>query len=182
MLEGCRIRGSVAVSRDVAADVTINDYAPCEPDTAHPGALDPVPVSSPKEHSLNLKAGTRLVLDLTCASHDPAAFPDPETVRLDRPLDSYVHYGWGPHRCLGMETSRVMTTAIFKVVVGLKGLARAPAPRGGLKSLPLQVWSGQVRADEGAGEKVWSGLRAYMTPDQSSYWPIPTTMRVRFEE
>jgi len=182
MLEGSRLRGTVALYRDVAADVTIRDYAPCEPDPAHPGVLDPVPISEPKEYTLHLTAGTRLVLDLTCASHDPAAFPDPETVRLDRPLESYVHYGWGSHRCLGMETSRVMMTAIFKAVVGLKGLARAPAPRGELKSVPVKVWSGQVRRDEGAGEQAWSGLRAYMTPDQSSYWPIPTTMRVRFEE
>lgn len=32
----------------------------------------------------------------------------------------------------------------------------------------------------GGGDE-WTGLRVYMTPDQSAYSPVPTTMRVRWD-
>jgi linoleate 10R-lipoxygenase len=31
------------------------------------------------------------------ASNDPARFPEPDQVKLDRPLDDYINYGTGPH-------------------------------------------------------------------------------------
>ncbi|KAK0649837.1 linoleate diol synthase [Cercophora newfieldiana] len=158
MLEGSRLRGAVVLYRDVVADQTVSDYAPAK---------------------VELKAGTRVLLDLTTASHDPEAFPDPESVRLDRPLDGYIHYGFGPHRCLEMEMSRVVLTEIFKNIVRLQGLKRADGPRGVMKSFPAARWNGQVGRSE---EEDWTGLRSYMTPDQKSYWPMPTTMRVRYEQ
>ncbi|KAK1757044.1 heme peroxidase [Echria macrotheca] len=181
MLEGSRLRGTVALYRDLATDQTITDHAPCQPNPAFPDFLEPLPktTTSVEPKTFTLKAGTRVFVDLTTASHDPAAFPDPETVKLDRPLESYVHYGWGPHQCLGKEASRVMMTAIFKGVVGRKGLRRVDGPRGQLKSFPADVWGGQVGRNQGPHE--WTGLRAYMTPDEKSYWPLPTTMRVRYE-
>ena len=179
MLEGARLRGTVAVYRDVATDQTIMDYVPCKPDPNDPTLLGANPVNDPKTSTLNLKQGTRVIVDLTTVSHDPAIFPDPEQVKLDRSLDSYMHYGWGPHQCLGMEISRVVMTAMFKAVVGLKGLKKVDGPRGELKSFPASVWSGQV-GREAVHE--WSGLRAYMTADQSSYWPMPTTLKVRYDD
>lgn len=179
MLEGSRLRGAVALYRDLASDQTITDYAPCKPDPKDPTFLNPIPVENPEPKTFTLKAGTRISVDLTSASHDPAAFPDPETVKLDRPLESYVHYGSGPHRCLGEEMSRVMMTTIFKAVVGLKGLRRVEGPRGQLKNFPASHWNGQVGR---VGAHDWSGLRVYMTADQRSYWPIPTTLAVRYDD
>ncbi|KAF8856230.1 linoleate diol synthase [Acephala macrosclerotiorum] len=119
------------------------------------------------------------------ASQDPTIFPSPSTVRLDRPLESYIHYGWGPHQCLGMEASRAALTAMFKSIVGLKGLRRAPGPRGCVKSMPAKLWSGQVGnavgGDEGQDENGLEGLKVYMTADQSSFSPLPSTMRVRWD-
>ncbi|KAK3321688.1 linoleate diol synthase precursor [Apodospora peruviana] len=179
MLEGSRLRGTVALYRELVTDQTITDYAPCQPNPSSP--TEPIPVSDAEVKTFTLKAGSRVFIDLTTASHDPAGFPDPEKVRLDRPLDSYVHYGWGPHQCLGMDVSRVIMTAIFKTVVGRKGLRRAGGARGELKSFPAAVWAGQVgRGDGEHGGHEWSGLKAYMTPDERSYWPLPTTMKVRY--
>jgi len=177
MLEGSRIRGMVALYRHVAIDQTVTHYVPCQWDPA--GGLDPIPVDNPERKTVELKAGTRVVLDLTTASHDPASFPDPETVRLDRPLQSYIHYGFGPHRCLGMEISRVALTEIFKAIMRLHGLRRVDGPRGEMKCLPAARWAGQVGR---AGEREWTGLKAYMTPDERSLWPMPTTLRVRYED
>ncbi|KAK4446230.1 heme peroxidase [Podospora aff. communis PSN243] len=175
MLEGSRLRGTVALYRDVAADQTVSDYAPCKwnPD----GGVDPIP-ADPEPEKVGLKAGTRILLDLTTASHDPVAFPEPEKVKLDRPLDSCIHYGFGPHRCLGMEISRVVLTEIFKGIVRLPGLRRADGPRGEMRSFSPAPWSGQAGK---LGDQCWTGLKVYMTPDEKSYWPMPTTMRVRYE-
>ncbi len=180
MLEGCRLRLTVRVYRDLAKDQTITDYPPCIRDDSKQDSRTPIPNYDTKgsTETLTLPAGTRLLLDFTTASHDPAAFPDPEKVKLDRPIDSYMHYGWGRHQCLGLEASRVVLTAMFKSVVGLKGLRRADGPRGQLKSFPVSVWAGQTGR---GGPGPWSGLRVYMTPDQSSYWPIPATMKIRWD-
>ncbi|KAK3374288.1 linoleate diol synthase precursor [Lasiosphaeria ovina] len=185
MLEGSRLRGPAALFCNVETDQTITDYAPCKPDPQDPTLLNPVPNENPEPTTLTLKAGSRVFVDLTAASHDADAFPDPEQVRLDRPLDAYLHYGIGPHQCLGREMSRVMMTAVFKAVVGLPGLRRAGGPRGELKSFPATTWNGQVGRDAAANTakecKEWSGLRAYMTADERAYSPLPTTMRVRYQ-
>ena len=170
----------MAVFRDVANATEIEDFAPVEADPADPSGITPKPVAKPIVKTLNLAAGTRLLLDMGAASHDPSAFPEPETVRLDRPLDSYLHYGWGPHQCLGMELSRVALTAVFKVVVGQNGLQATPGARGTLKSSPANVWCGQANPEK-VKEEGWLGLRAYMTADQSAYWPVPSTMRAQWK-
>ncbi|CZR65226.1 related to Linoleate diol synthase [Phialocephala subalpina] len=213
MLEGCRLRGTVAIYRDLATDQTIADYHPHSPPS---DSSNPNPQPTTKTHVL--KSGTRLLLNLSTASRDPTIFPSSSTVRLDRPLDSYIHYGWGPHQCLGMEASRAALTAMFKSIVGLKGLRRAPGSRGRVKSMPARVWNGQVGNGQVGNGQVGNGqvgngqvgngqvgngqvgnvvvgsgheredrdgelegLRVYMTADQSSYWPLPSTMKVRWD-
>lgn len=98
------------------------------------------------------------------ASHDPKAFPNPEQVVLDRPLDSYIHYGWGPHICLGFGMSKIAMTTMLKTVCKLENLERVPGPQGEIKQVP------------GPG-----GLTKYLTADNSSFFPFPTTMKVRWD-
>ncbi|KAM7213273.1 hem peroxidase [Rhypophila decipiens] len=198
LLEGSRLRGTVALYRETTSNTqTISDYPPCFVNPSAP--LTPTPNPSPAPKKMTLPAGTKVFVDLTSASHDPAAFPDPEKVDLSRPTDSYLHYGLGPHQCLGQETSRVMMLAILKSILAYAGekgngiLRRADGARGELKSFDALgqggTWMGQVgrrghgagEEEEGEGKKVpWSGLRVYMKEDQSGYWPLPSTLRVRF--
>ena len=98
------------------------------------------------------------------ASMDPEAFPEPEKVKLDRPMESYIHYGMGPHVCLGYGISKVAMTAMLKTVGKLDGLRRAPGTQGRIKKIP------------GPG-----GFTKYMTADQASYFPFPTTMKVQWD-
>lgn len=98
------------------------------------------------------------------ASHDPKAFPNPEQIVLDRPLDSYIHYGWGPHICLGFGMSKIAMTTMLKTVCKLDNLRRAPGLQGKVKKVP------------GPG-----GLTKYLTADNSSYFPFPTTMKVQWD-
>lgn len=170
----------MAAYRDLASDRTVTDFSPSVSSPEDASGLNPQPNQDPKPNSYKLKAGSRVLVDLISANHDPAAFPDPEQVKLDRPIESYMHYGWGPHICLGRDISRMGLTSAFKTIVGLKNLRRAPGPRGQMKSFPAQTWNGQVGSERNP-EVGWTGMRMYMTADQSSYWPIPTTMRVRWD-
>lgn len=90
------------------------------------------------------------------ANRDPKVFPNPDEVRLDRPMDAYIHYGVGPHTCLGKDASKVALTAMLRVVGGLQNLRRAPGPQGELKKVPRP-----------------GGFYTYMREDWSSYFPFP---------
>lgn len=164
-------------------DQTVRDFSPSKADPSDPNGLNPLPNTNPGGSGTThkLKAGTRLLLNLTAANHDGTVFPDPETVRLDRPVKDYIHFGWGPHLCLGQDMSIVGLAVVFKRIVGLRNLRRADGARGQLKSFPVSFWGGQV----GEVRKVdvgWTGLRTYMTPDQGSFWPLPSTLRVHWDE
>lgn len=157
-MEGARLRATVGVYRDYQPTNT-----PATPAVLSDGA-----------DTVTVPAGRRVFVDIILASLDPTAFPDPLEVRLDRPLDSYLHYGWGPHQCAGRDVTMVAMTAMFKTVFGLRGLRRAvgSAPGGG--------WYGESQGEmkriPGPG-----GVGVYMTPDQSSYFPFPTTMKVQWD-
>ena len=84
---------------------------------------------------IHIKPGDKVFCSFVGANRDPSLFPNPNEVRTDRPLESYIHYGIGPHKCLGMEASRVGLTAMFKVVMRLQNLRRAPGPQGQLKKV-----------------------------------------------
>lgn len=90
------------------------------------------------------------------AARDPKVFPNPHEVRLDRPLDSYIHYGVGPHTCLGKEASQVALTAMLRVVGGLDNLRRAPGAQGQLKKIPRP-----------------GGFYIYMREDHGGYFVFP---------
>lgn len=157
-MEGARLRATVAIFRDFKP----TDGAPAISITD--GDIEVV-----------VPNNRRVLANLILACRDPLAFPDPDEVNLDRPLDSYIHYGIGPHQCLGNHASIVSMTAMFKVVFGLKNLRRAQgsAPGGG--------WYGE---SQGELKKIPfpHGMTLYMTPDQSSFFPFPTTMKVQWEE
>ena len=56
-----------------------------------------------------MKDGDRVFLSWAAANRDPEVFPDPHSVRLDRPNASdNLAFGMGVHRCLGMELARLM--------------------------------------------------------------------------
>lgn len=65
--------------------------------------------------------------------------------------------------------------ALFKVIVALPGLRRAPGIQGSLKSVPKVSWQGQVGRQTEVEEEIEA---MYMTSDRSSFWPVPTTMNI----
>ena len=86
-------------------------------------------------HDIPVARGDKVFCSFVGAARDPAIFPDPDQVRVDRPLESYIHYGIGDHTCLGKEASMVGLTAMLRTVGKLKNLRRAPGPQGQLKKV-----------------------------------------------
>ena len=95
---------------------------------------------------------------------DPAAFPEPTKVKLDRDMNLYAHFGFGAHRCLGIDLCKAGLSTMLKVVGGLDNLRRAPGPQGKLKKL------------SGPG-----GIAKYMNEDHSGFSPFPTTMKIQWD-
>ncbi|KAI9706373.1 MAG: hypothetical protein M1836_003378 [Candelina mexicana] len=141
-MEAARLASTVGVSRDVASPANVTDNG----------------------RSIPLKPGDRVFVDFITAGSDPSVFPDPKTVRLDRPLDSYIHFGYGSHKCLGSDLSPVALTAMLKTVGRLDGLRRAKGVQGEIKKVPVP-----------------GGFYAYMTEDCSRFFPFPTSLKVQWD-
>lgn len=90
------------------------------------------------------------------AARDPKIYPNPNEVRLDRPIESYINYGIGPHTCLGKDASQVALTAMLRTVGRLDNLRRAPGPQGQLKKIPRP-----------------GGFYIYMREDHGGYFVFP---------
>ena len=58
-------------------------------------------------HGQHLKEGDWLLLPFPSANRDPAAFDDPDVVRLDREQNRHAAFGLGIHRCLGSNLARM---------------------------------------------------------------------------
>ncbi|GME51790.1 Cytochrome P450 [Neofusicoccum parvum] len=142
-MEAIRLNGTFGSYRAAATSTTITDGR------------------GPSAPRIPVKPGDKVFVSFVGAARDPVVFPSPDEVRLDRPLESYIHYGDGPHACLGRDASRVALTAMLRTVGGLEGLRRAPGPKGMLKKIPRP-----------------GGFYVYMREDHGSYFPFPLTMQV----
>ncbi|RSL65910.1 hypothetical protein CEP54_004049 [Fusarium duplospermum] len=113
---------------------------------------------------VQVKAGDRVFVSFVSAAKDPKIFPNPEVVDPRRPLESYIHYGTGPHECLGRNISQVALTELFRALFRKKGLRRVAGAQGELKKVPRP-----------------GGFYVYMTEDWGSIWPFPTSMKVTWD-
>ena len=106
--------------------------------------------------SIPVKKGDRIFVDLATAGLDPTVFPDPQAVDLTRPLEKYIHHGWGLHSCLGRPIIETAMAAQLRVFAQLKNLRRAPGVAGQLKK-----------------KTVDGPFTVYMKHDWSDWWPFP---------
>jgi cytochrome P450 len=102
-----------------------------------------------------LKRGEIIMGLLASANYDPAAFADPDTLKLDRFPNPHLVFSSGIHFCLGMQLARVETqVAIARLYARHPDLALA-APRNiqwierfglrGVKALPVRLNAAQAR-------------------------------------
>ncbi|GAB1207618.1 hypothetical protein APSETT445_006342 [Aspergillus pseudonomiae] len=114
--------------------------------------------------TVQIKPGDIVFVSFVEANRDPNVFPNPNEVQLNRPMESYIHYGVGPHTCLGGEASKVALTAMLRVVGRLKNLRRAPGPQGELKKV-----------------KRPHGFYTYMRADETSLYAFPMTWKLHYD-
>ncbi|KAJ1708427.1 fatty acid oxygenase PpoC [Aspergillus flavus] len=141
-LEGFRLNGTFGSYREAQTDLSMTE----------------------ETGNVNIKRGDRVFVGAVKANRDPQVFPDPNEVHLDRPLESYIQYGLGPHTGLGKETTLLALTSMLRVVGGLDNLRRAPGPQGELKKIHRE-----------------GGYYVYLREDWGSYSPFPTTFKVHFD-
>ena len=156
-LEASRLNGETGVFRYVDEDITI---------------VDKTEVLGEKTY--HFQKGDKIMLNLKAASRDPTVFPNPDTINLDRAIDSYIHFGHGPHQCLGLPMTRVALTTMLKVIARLENLRPATVAVGA-RSQPAKVK--KVLKEFTPGDlsvipESWH-YNQFLTEDWDMYFPFP---------
>ncbi|GAA0628834.1 cytochrome P450 [Sporichthya brevicatena] len=74
-----------------------------------------------------IQKGDRVMLNWAAANLDPAQFPDPLTIDIDRPnVASHVAFGSGIHRCLGAHLARREIKAMVRAICALSRFEVVP--------------------------------------------------------
>lgn len=112
-----------------------------------------------------LPQGSSLFVDFITAGRDPAKFPEPEKIRLDRPEQIYIHHGWGPHQCLGRAIVTTAGAAMLKAFArSCPNVRRAPGPAGEIK------------------KKLFNGaFPVFLAEDGGSWESFPVSKKVLFD-
>ena len=102
-------------------------------------------------HGAELPAKSKLMFSMMGANRDPEIFSDPDTFRLDRPLNQskrHLSFGYGVHFCLGAPIARLEAQiGLRKLVEGVPDLRLTGSPERinswiyyGQRELPV-AWS-----------------------------------------
>lgn len=68
--------------------------------------------------------GCEVFVATASAMFDEQAWPEPYRIRTDRPLDRYLHFGDGMHRCFGEYINRIQVPLIVGSLVRLPNLRK----------------------------------------------------------
>jgi cytochrome P450 len=56
---------------------------------------------------VKIAAGEQILASVLSANRDPQAFAHPDEVDIDRPVNNHITFGFGVHRCAGLEVARL---------------------------------------------------------------------------
>ncbi|EMC94912.1 hypothetical protein BAUCODRAFT_518221 [Baudoinia panamericana UAMH 10762] len=173
-MEASRLNGETGVFRWVdlppGQSVSITD-SPSLPDQTKPLGT--------QTHTF--RSGDKVMVNLKAASRDPVAFPNPDSIDLNRSLDSYIHLGHGPHQCLGLPMTRVALTTMLKVIAKLDRLQPAPVAIGRVSttSSVKKVVKEFIPGDLKVMPEAWH-YHQFLTEDWDMYFPFPTSLKLTF--
>ena len=108
----------------------------------------------------------RISFQQSAAGRDPQAFPDPEELKLDRPLNSYLAFGDGPHQCFGRELALTYLAGVVKYVTSLKNIRPAAGGMGVLKTIKQRGTLYYLSED-------WSSFSPYASSKLTPHFPYP---------
>lgn len=77
-----------------------------------------------------VKKGSLVLAATESAMFDETVFPSPNSFRTDRDPSSYMHLGYGYHRCLGDDVSLIMVPETIKHILLMKNVRIKPGRRG----------------------------------------------------
>jgi cytochrome P450 len=66
-------------------------------------------------HGRPIRAGAMLFVNLGSAHHDPAAFDEPDRLRVDRDLSAAFPFGVGAHYCVGAALARLEVGTVLRM-------------------------------------------------------------------
>ncbi|KAF2460437.1 heme peroxidase [Lineolata rhizophorae] len=152
MLEGSRLYGETGVFRYVTKETEINDGG----------------------RIIKCKPGDKIMINFRAASRDPDIFPNPDKLDLDRPIESYIHLGSGPHQCLGLPMVRISLTTMLKAIARLDNLRPAPGPQGKVHKVTKPFGPGDTLPES-------VHYHAYLTVNHDRYFPFPCSMKINWD-
>ena len=89
-----------------------------------------------------IPAGERVLIATSSADRDPAQFPDPDCLDIDRDTSAHLAFGHGIHYCLGAPLARMEAeVAIGTLLARFPGLSLA-VPPGDLRWRPVSLMNG----------------------------------------
>ena len=108
-------------------------------------------------HGREIAEGEKVQLCYMAANHDPAEFPDPETIDLTRSPNRHLSFGVGVHRCLGAALARMELKVLLEESLPRLGdyelvepIARYASITRGVTNLKVRFTPGKRRGAAGS--------------------------------
>jgi cytochrome P450 len=95
-------------------------------------AVTEVVIGDGGDHATAITAGALTLVGTRSAMQDGAVVTDPQQIKLHRPPWCYMHFGQGPHECLGKYVGMMLIPATLQHLLTLPALRRAPGAAGQL--------------------------------------------------
>ncbi|WP_131738472.1 cytochrome P450 [Actinomadura roseirufa] len=81
-------------------------------------------------HETTVPAGALVLAAVASAMADETAVPEPDVFRLDRPPHVHLHFGHGPHACVGVHPGTAVISETLRRLLRRPGLRLLPPPDG----------------------------------------------------
>lgn len=81
-------------------------------------------IGTGSRYARRVKAGSTVIAAPLAVMFDPEQFESPRRFFSTRPVDDYVHFGFGPRTCFGKYVADTVILEVVRAVVALPGLAR----------------------------------------------------------
>jgi pentalenolactone synthase len=106
------------------------------------GGLPRYPRTDVEVGGVTIPAGDAVVLDLSAANRDEAAFPNPDRFDVARQPNPHVAFGYGARYCIGAPLARIELRAVFERLLPRFPGLRLAVPEDRLRARDRQLAGG----------------------------------------